>query len=82
MMVSAASELYQSAKKTQDHFFDTSKDNPADREKKEQLGDFMSAREMNYAKKVTKKISDCAPKLSKMKKTKISLRMNLMSCRS
>ncbi len=34
--VSAASELYQSAKKTQDHFFDTSKDNPADREKKEQ----------------------------------------------
>jgi hypothetical protein len=29
-----------------------------DREKKKQQGDFMSRREMNYAKKVTKKISD------------------------
>jgi hypothetical protein len=32
--VSAASELYQSCKKTQDHFLDTSQDNMAGREKK------------------------------------------------
>jgi hypothetical protein len=37
--VSAASELYQSAKRTQDHFFDTSEENMPDMEKKQQQGD-------------------------------------------
>jgi hypothetical protein len=54
--------LYQSAKRTQDHFFDTSEDNMPDREKKHQKGDFMSRQEMNCAKKVTKKISNRANK--------------------
>jgi hypothetical protein len=60
--ISAASELYQSAKRTQDHFFDTSEDNMPDMEKKQQQDDFVSRQEMNYAKKVTKKISNCANK--------------------
>jgi vacuolar-type H+-ATPase subunit I/STV1 len=68
--ISAASELYQSAKRTQDHFFDTSEDNMPDREKKQQQGDFMSRREMNYAKKVTKKISNHANKFEQSKEDK------------
>jgi hypothetical protein len=68
--VSAASELYQSAKRTQDHFFDYSEDNMLDREKKKQQGDFMSRQEMNYAKKVTKKISDRATKFGQSEEDK------------
>lgn len=68
--ISAASELYQSAKRTQDHFFDTSEDNMRDREKKQQQGDFMSRREMNYAKKVTKKISNRANKFEQSEEDK------------
>jgi hypothetical protein len=65
--VCAASELYQTAKRTQDHFFDTSENDMPDKEKKQQQGDFMSRQEMNYAKKVTKKISDCATKFEQSK---------------
>jgi hypothetical protein len=68
--VCAASELYQNAKRTQDHFFDASEDNMPDREKKKQQGDFMSRREMNYAKKVTKKISDRATKFEQSEEDK------------
>jgi hypothetical protein len=45
-------------------------DNMPDREKKKQQGDFMSRGEMNYAKKVTKKISDHATKLEQSKEDK------------
>jgi hypothetical protein len=52
-----------------------------DREKKQQQGDFMSRQEMNYAKKVTKKISDCATKFEQSKKTKVSLRMKELAAK-
>jgi hypothetical protein len=35
-------------------------------EKKQQQDDFMSRQEMNYAKKVTKKISNCANKFDQI----------------
>jgi hypothetical protein len=41
-----------------------------DREKKQQQGDFMSRQEMNYAKKVTKKISNRANKFEKSEEDK------------
>jgi hypothetical protein len=41
-----------------------------DREKKQQQGDFMSRREMNYAKKVTKKISNHANKFEQSEEDK------------